>query len=112
MLVVHLRAPRLPLTLAVLTRNDPFASNASWSWAASPEPARSVNADQHEEVYLQQPLGFDDQSGGFWRLRKALHGLKQAARMWRKGWGAPRGAASPAAMPEELAEFFALHATS
>jgi hypothetical protein len=31
-----------------------------------------LNADQHEEVYLQQPPGFDEQSGRVWRLRTAL----------------------------------------
>jgi hypothetical protein len=42
-----------------------------------------LSADQEEDVYMQQPAGFDYQSGRVWRLRKALYGLKQAACMWR-----------------------------
>ncbi|KAA3470479.1 Retrovirus-related Pol polyprotein from transposon TNT 1-94 [Gossypium australe] len=45
-----------------------------------------LNGDLHEEIYMVQPLGFEQQ----WsnrkqlesRLRKALYGLKQAPRAW------------------------------
>ena len=44
-----------------------------------------TNGDlEGEEIYLQQPPGFDDKSGRVWRLRKALYGLKQAARAWHR----------------------------
>jgi hypothetical protein len=36
--------------------------------------------DHH--VYLAQPEGYNDGSGKVWHLRKAIHGLKQAARQW------------------------------
>jgi hypothetical protein len=37
-----------------------------------------------EEIYMQQPSGFDDGSGRVCRLRKSLYGLKQAPRCWNK----------------------------
>jgi transposase InsO family protein len=36
--------------------------------------------DHH--VYLAQPEGYNDGSGKVWHLRKAIYGLKQAARQW------------------------------
>ena len=35
-----------------------------------------------EEIYLQQPIGFDDKSGRVCKLNKALYGLKQSPRIW------------------------------
>lgn len=35
-----------------------------------------------EEVYMQQPEGFDDSSPKVWRLKRSLYGLKQAPRQW------------------------------
>jgi len=37
-----------------------------------------------EEVYLEQPEGFDDGSGRVCRLKRILYGLKQAPRCWNK----------------------------
>jgi hypothetical protein len=37
-----------------------------------------------EEVYLEQPEGFDDGSGLVCRLKRSLYGLKQAPRCWNK----------------------------
>jgi hypothetical protein len=37
-----------------------------------------------EEVYLQQPEGFDDGSGHVFRLKRSLYGPKQAPRCWNK----------------------------
>ena len=42
------------------------------------------NGVLEEEVYVVQPPMFNDGSGWFWRLKKALHGLKQAAREWHR----------------------------
>ena len=43
-----------------------------------------LNSDLHEEVYVTQPRGFvqKGQETMVCRLRKALHGLKQAPRAW------------------------------
>jgi hypothetical protein len=38
----------------------------------------------HEEVYMQQPEGFNDGTGRVCRLRKALYGLKQSPRCWNE----------------------------
>lgn len=38
------------------------------------------NGDLSKEVYVQQPVGFDDQSRSVRRLRKNLYGLQQASR--------------------------------
>ena len=37
-----------------------------------------------EEVYLEQPIGFDNGSGRVCQLKRSLYGLKQAPRCWNK----------------------------
>jgi len=37
-----------------------------------------------EEVYVEQPEGFDDGSGRVCRLKRSLYGLKQAPQCWNK----------------------------
>lgn len=37
-----------------------------------------------EEVYLEQPEGFNDDSGRVCRLKRSLYGLKQAPRCWNR----------------------------
>ncbi|CAI7744183.1 unnamed protein product [Closterium sp. NIES-54] len=41
-----------------------------------------LNGILEEEIFMAQPEGFDDGSGGVWKLKKALYGLKQAPRQW------------------------------
>jgi hypothetical protein len=43
-----------------------------------------LNAPLKEDIFLEQPPGFEDEKGVYvvLKLQKALHGLKQARRSW------------------------------
>lgn len=41
-----------------------------------------LQGDVNEEIYIEQPEGFDDKSGRVCLLKKAIYGLKQSGRMW------------------------------
>jgi hypothetical protein len=43
-----------------------------------------LNGDLQEEVFMEQPPGFDDGSGRKCRLRKTLYGLKQSGKEWNR----------------------------
>jgi len=43
-----------------------------------------VNGYLEEEIYMVQPLGFDDGTGCVCRLRQSLYGLKQAGNIWNR----------------------------
>ena len=65
-----------------------------------------LNGVLEREVYMVQPPMFNDGSGRFWRLKKAMYGLKQAAREWHRALakllfdlGFERCASDPASDP-------------
>lgn len=41
-----------------------------------------LHEDLEETIYMEQPKGFDDDSGRVCKLNKSLYGLKQAPRQW------------------------------
>lgn len=41
-----------------------------------------LNGKLEEEVFMQQPIGFDDGTGKVCRLNRAIYGLKQSPRVW------------------------------
>lgn len=43
-----------------------------------------LNGDLEENVYMSQPIGYDDGSERVCKLLKSLYGLKQASRCWNK----------------------------
>ncbi|KAJ3504791.1 hypothetical protein NLJ89_g7753 [Agrocybe chaxingu] len=43
-----------------------------------------LNGYLEEEIYMEQPKGFDDGSGRVCRLKRSLYGLKQAGNVWNK----------------------------
>lgn len=43
-----------------------------------------LNGKLDEEIYMEQPLHFDDQSGRYCKLIKSIYGLKQASRVWNE----------------------------
>jgi len=44
--------------------------------------AAYLNADLEEELYMDIPEGCKDYGKGYWKLEKAIYGLKQAGHMW------------------------------
>ena len=47
-------------------------------------PSAFLNGQLSEDIYVQQPTGFNDGSGRVCRLRRSLYGLKQAPRIWQQ----------------------------
>lgn len=41
-----------------------------------------LNGELHDEIYMQQPEGFELHPNKVLRLQKSLYGLKQAGREW------------------------------
>lgn len=43
-----------------------------------------LQGDIEEELYMQQPIGFNDGTPNVCKLNKAIYGLRQAGRQWHK----------------------------
>lgn len=43
-----------------------------------------LNGELKEDVFMKQPVGFDDNSGRVCKLQKSLYGLKRASRCWNQ----------------------------
>ena len=41
-----------------------------------------LNADLNETIYIKVPEGYNKNKNGFWKLNKALYGLRQSGRAW------------------------------
>ncbi|RWS19042.1 integrase core domain protein-like protein, partial [Leptotrombidium deliense] len=43
-----------------------------------------LHGELEEEIFMEQPIGYNDNSGRVCRLQKSLYGLKQAPRCWNE----------------------------
>ena len=59
-----------------------FVLRNNWSWKQMDVDTAFLNSNLDEEIYMQQPKGFDDGSRKACRLLKSIYGLKQASRAW------------------------------
>ncbi|CAI7853163.1 unnamed protein product [Closterium sp. NIES-54] len=69
------RAPTLRLLLAA-------AAVCGWKVEQMDVKRAFLYGVVDEEIYMKQPEGYDDGSGRFCKLNKAIYGLKQAPRCW------------------------------
>jgi hypothetical protein len=58
------------------------AASSFWTISQMDVKNAFLHGDLHEEVYMHPPSGVNAPSGHVCRLRRALHGLKQAPRDW------------------------------
>ena len=61
-----------------------LAIAASRRWEVHRMDAKSafIHGDLKEEIYMDQPQGYIQNSSLIFRLKKSLYGLKQAPRAW------------------------------
>ena len=69
------RKASLKLLISHTLRHD-------WSWKQMDVDTAFLNSDLKEEIYMQQPEGYDDGTGRVCQLLKSIYGLKQASRAW------------------------------
>jgi Reverse transcriptase (RNA-dependent DNA polymerase) len=63
--------------LAIAARNDWEVDSFDFNGAYL-----NGELDEDEEIYMQEPPGYEEGEGNVKRLRKSLYGLKQAGRRW------------------------------
>ena len=56
--------------------------NKKWSWRQMDVDTAFLNSSLNEEIYMSQPVGFEDGTSRVCRLLKSVYGLKQASREW------------------------------
>eukprot|EP00253_Pinus_taeda_P008546 PITA_08546 len=60
-----------------------FAASLKWEVHQMDVKSAFLHGDLHEEIYMEQPIGFIQTDSSFvCRLKKSLYGLKQAPRAW------------------------------
>ena len=59
-----------------------FVLNNNWSWKQMDVDTAFLNSKLEEEIYMQQPEGYDDGTSRVCQLLKSIYGLKQASRAW------------------------------
>ena len=60
----------------------PLATSQQWSMYQMDVKSAFLHVNLEEEIYMEQPLGFVQDSSLVCRLRRSLYGLKQAPRPW------------------------------
>ena len=58
------------------------AANKGWLVEQTDVKTAFLYGEVEEEIYMEQPEGFNDGSGRVCKLKKSLYGLKQAPRQW------------------------------
>ena len=59
-----------------------YVVQTSYCWKQMDVDTAFLNSYLDEEIYMSQPLGFEDGSSKVCRLLKSIYGLKQASRSW------------------------------
>ncbi|CAJ2653663.1 unnamed protein product [Trifolium pratense] len=59
-----------------------LASSHGWNVYQLDVKSAFLHGDLAEDVYVDQPAGYNKQEGKVYKLKKALYGLKQAPRAW------------------------------
>lgn len=73
--VVRYNSIRFLLALAVQKDLEVFQMDAITAY---------LQGDLSEDIYMEQPKGFEDKSGRVCKLNKAIYGLKQSGRVWNQ----------------------------